>query len=253
MDRAQSEVLWDELQRMAHLGQLAGPLAHEFNNFLNLLVLNLAVLEKQVPRELRPDLVELRKQGAEFGKLVKQFQDLRRRSSTCCPPLEINPLLSEVAEHLVRQPTGAAGRALRLATSQSAPEVAEDMVTLVLELAPNLPSPPVSPLELQHLVAYLLKNAATAAKRPGGKVVLESSASEGSIHIKVADNGPRISLDTTGRLFEASAAVRKGTDNLELAACKSIAHRLNGTIKAENLDGGGLAVTVSFPVDQEPL
>src|SRR5437016_657244 len=46
------------LTRQANVGELMGPLSHEFNDFLNAAMLHMMVLELKVPQELRADLVE---------------------------------------------------------------------------------------------------------------------------------------------------------------------------------------------------
>lgn len=242
---APSAALLDELNRLANVGQLAGPLAHEFNNFLNLLLLNVAVLEKQIPERFRPDLVEVRRQGNEFARLVKEFQRLRHHRPGGFAPAELAPLVRAAVEGLIAPDgEGPQRAALRLGDGGEG-------VSLNLQMESGLPAVALSPAEFTHLVTYLVKNAAAAADRPGGKVGLRMSAADGTVHLRVEDNGPGVSPDLLGRLFEASTAGRPGTSGLELAACRSIARRLNGTIKAENLPGGGLAVAVSFPVNQE--
>ena len=54
VNTTRSSPLLEELQRLADLGEIAGPLAHEVNNFLNVLALNVAVLEQLLPEELPP-------------------------------------------------------------------------------------------------------------------------------------------------------------------------------------------------------
>ena len=48
---------------LADLGDLTGSLAHEFNNFLNVLLLQLTLLEMEIPARFHADLAELRRLG----------------------------------------------------------------------------------------------------------------------------------------------------------------------------------------------
>src|SRR5262245_1445318 len=50
------------LEWLATLGELAGPVVHEFNNFLNTVSLQLAILEREASPELLADLIEIRRQ-----------------------------------------------------------------------------------------------------------------------------------------------------------------------------------------------
>jgi signal transduction histidine kinase len=65
--------------------------------------------------------------------------------------------------------------------------------------------------------------------------------------LRVEDTGPHAAPDVLGRMFEPQTRGREGTDSLELAACNALARRQEGTVRAENLPGGGFAVVVEFP------
>ena len=54
--------------RLADLGELAGPLIHEVNNYLNNLTLHLALLQQQTPGGLTDDLQSLRRQAVRDGQ-----------------------------------------------------------------------------------------------------------------------------------------------------------------------------------------
>ena len=75
----------DELSgqlRMACMGELAGVVTHEFNNYLNALLLNLAVLEHGLPEDLREQLAGHRRQGKAMAAMIRLWQqDARRQRS----------------------------------------------------------------------------------------------------------------------------------------------------------------------------
>ena len=70
---------WEGQSWLANTGEMAGPLAHEFNNFLNVVLLHAALMEPELPEQLRSEWMELRRQAATMTALVKQFQQYRRR------------------------------------------------------------------------------------------------------------------------------------------------------------------------------
>src|SRR5262249_51317928 len=86
--------------RLAHVGELAGPLAHEFNNLLHVLLLQVAVLEQEVAEELRPELAEIRRQGASVAAVIKEFQHYRRRPQPSPPLLDWNRVVRDTLEVL---------------------------------------------------------------------------------------------------------------------------------------------------------
>ena len=70
------------LEHFAIIGELAGPLAHEITNFLNVILLQVSLLETILPEEQRADLLEIRRQGNRAAELVNRFQEQRRSRPT---------------------------------------------------------------------------------------------------------------------------------------------------------------------------
>src|SRR5437870_4622744 len=89
---------------LASTGELASPLAHEFNNFLNVVLLHVALLEAELPEKLRSELTELRRQAASMTSAVKQFQQYRRRRQSIQEPVEINQLVGDAVRALTAAP-----------------------------------------------------------------------------------------------------------------------------------------------------
>jgi signal transduction histidine kinase len=209
--------------RLADFGELAGPVAHELNNFLNLVLLHVAVLEPEVPPGLRHELAEIRRQGASAGALVKQLQQSPRRPPVW-QPVDLNRVVRQVV---------AAGR------------LAPGGAAVQLALAPVLPPVLGSVTDVERLVTFLLTNAAAAAA--GGSVHLRTEAAADKVVLRVEDTGPAVAAETLHRLFEPGHAGREGTSSLELAACERLARRLRGRIWGESRAEGGLVVTVELP------
>src|SRR5205085_2511236 len=90
-------------EELADLGELAGPLAHEFNNLLNNLVLHLAVLESDLPPQAAAELSEIRRQTVRVTRLVQQFQQLRRRRTDGGRPVDLGRLVQSAAAALARE------------------------------------------------------------------------------------------------------------------------------------------------------
>src|SRR5207253_44046 len=126
----------------ANAGELAGPLAHEFNNFLNIVLLHIALLEAEIPENLRGDLTELRRQGASMTSIVKQFQQYRRRQQSVQQPADVNRMVLAAARSLAGSPEDSdQGLVIRLPPIYKieSPGLRPAAVPLELLLAPNLP------------------------------------------------------------------------------------------------------------------
>src|SRR5262249_36413323 len=89
---------------LADLGELAGPVVHEFNNFLNATLLHLAVLEQDVPESLRGELAEINRQGKSIAALLKQWQQCRRHSQPAPHPVDLKRVVRAAVERLKHEP-----------------------------------------------------------------------------------------------------------------------------------------------------
>jgi len=212
--------------RLADLGELGSPLAHEFNNFLNTLVLQAAVLEQQLPENLRPELAKVRQQANRVAALVKQLQNYRRGLPPAPVPVDVNRIAA-AALQTVRQRVGEeAGK------------------HTVAALAPDLPAVECDELDLLRLCTFLIGNAVRAAA--GGRVVVRTESAGQHVRLIVEDAGPAVAPDALHDVFELGLKGRPGTESLELAACRSIARRLRGQVHAANRAAGGLTITVEL-------
>lgn len=103
---------------------------------------------------------------------------------------------------------------------------------------------------LERLIQNLIDNAIQYA----GKAELAVTRANGRARLIVADRGPGIPEDQLERMFEPferqepSRSRTTGGLGLGLAIARSIAVAHGGSIRAENRDGGGLAVTLEIPV-----
>jgi len=217
------------LSALAYLGELAGPVAHEFNNFLNVLLLHIAILEQEVPPALRPELEQITRQGKDVAGVIRQWQLYRRDRQATPHPIHWEQVLRRVVEEVI------AGGA-----------------TVRLHLSPEVPPILAAAHDLERLSRLLLGNAVAAAGPDGDPVHVYTGTAASNVLLTVRDAGPPIPLDALTEVFELTGPVREGTNRLELAACRSLARRLQGSVRAENLSQGGVAMIVSLPAAGTP-
>jgi signal transduction histidine kinase len=241
---------------LASTGELAGPLAHEFNNFLNIVLLHVALLEADIPEKLRADLTELHRQGTSMTSLVKQFQQYRRRQQPPPQSVDVNGVVQETARALAIAPTDAnQGLVIKLPLPnkiESSGLGQPDQAPLDLVLAPRLPAVLGSSADLRRLCSFLLTNAAAAAAPVGGKVMIQTEFQDNKVLLRIEDAGPSHSPESLSQIFEPGAAGRTGTNRLELAACETLVRRLQGKIRCANRPGGGLILIVELPPAPQP-
>jgi signal transduction histidine kinase len=213
----------EELSRLADLAELSRPVAHEFNNFLNALLLHLAALESELPKRLRSDLVELRAQGIKIGGMVKQFQQYRNREEAPSRPTDLNQAVNQVVEML-------------------GPRLPE----LTLSLAPELPLVSATYVALKQLCTWLLSNAAAALPPCGGHIWVKTLSANEYVQLRVEDTGSAIAAELLADVFNPLTTSREGTNPLELGACQALARRLHGKIECANRAEGGVAMILSL-------
>jgi len=249
------QVLQKELEGqswLANTGEMAGPLAHEFNNFLNIVLLHVALMEAQTPEKLRSELTELRRQAATVTSAVKQIQQYRRRRQSVQGLVEINELVSDTVRALTAAPSEPNEQLLiklppssRIETAGLGRPVA---VPLKVVLVANLPRVLGSAADLKRLCVFLLTNAAVAAGSIGGSVAIRTESSNGNVLLRVEDDGPSVPSELLPHFFEPSTVGRGGTNSLELAACETLVRRLQGKIRVESRGERGVVVIVELPI-----
>ena len=211
---------------MAEVGEASIPVAHDFNNYLNALLLHLSVLQLQLPEPMRQGLADLRRQALATAALTQELQHYRRRRQPVGAPVDLN-------------------QAVRAAAAAFEGEAVA--VPIRLDLAVGRPTAFGISAELKRLCVFLIRNAAGAAACNGGSVIVRTLREAEKSILRVEDSGPPISPEALPYLFEPAATGREGTSALELAACKTLARRLQGSIRAENQPERGAAVVVEWP------
>ena len=111
--------------------------------------------------------------------------------------------------------------------------------------------------KMQQIVLNLLTNAIKFTP-PGGRIVLESSAFEQTVHVRVRDTGRGIDSDQLARVFEPFVQIDPALTRtqagvgLGLAISRDLARGMGGDLTAVSTRGVGSEFTLSLPrVDRE--
>jgi len=222
---------------LADVAETAGPLTHEFNNFLNVLLLQISALAPALPEDVQAEMEQLRRQGRATAALIRSWQRYRQQGQPPGRPIDLAEVIREALEEL------------QLTQGLASPGLAtEASLTFVTRLSSGLPAVEACPHDLRRLLTFLLRNAVAALGVDEGVIEVETEASDGRVLLRVRDSGPAVSVEVLQALFEPHGAAREGTIALELAACASIARRYLGKLRGANSPGGGVAVELELPV-----
>ncbi len=221
-------------QRMQAMGQLAGGVAHAFNNALQTMGNALHLLRPLLPgdarvRELDTVIERTLDSASDIAGQLLAFARQRRLDARA-------QQLGKLVEHL--EPL------LRTALPED--------VTLELDLPLEQDDPVVevdSRLIEQVLLSLCLN--ASEATRGSGSVKVRITADFGAREavLEVLDDGPGIAPENRERIFEPFFTTdEEGHAGLGLAMAEGITAQLGGSIGAQNRPEGGAHFTVRFPL-----
>ncbi len=217
------------LAALADIGELAGSVTHEFSNFLNTLTLHLAVLEPLLTEPTaRSDVAEIRKQMHVANGVVREFQRRSGRQLANARSFDFNGMVTTIVNEFARA------------------EEIRSPVPFLTKLQAGLPEIESSPLEFERLCRFLLRNALAATVDTGAPVAVCTGCTQENLWLSVEGFGPTVSPEGLIRFFQASRQTDTEISSLELAACNSIVRRLNGSIRAENVEKR-VKITVVLP------
>ncbi len=249
LDVTESRSLEQQLrhsQKMEAMGQLAGGVAHDFNNILTAIVsFSEFVREALHPDEpAYKDIEEVLRASARAGALVRQLLAFSRRQDVEARPVDVARLAATMAP-MLRRLMGA--------------DVTLDFVP---DVGPHIAL--VDPGGLEQVIVNLVVNARDAMPR-GGSVRIEIhdvSFSEetatgrkrrlppGSyVQVCVSDTGEGIAADALDQIFEpffTTKAPGKGT-GLGLSTCYGIVRQAGGEIVVYSELGQGTTFSVYLP------
>jgi PAS domain S-box-containing protein len=229
-DRLQLEGELQQKRRMEALGRLAGGVAHDFNNLLTVMMGYADLVGTSLGPEhpLTAHVNGIRSSGRRAATLTEQLLTIGRRRMVEDTVFELNDALRGLGELLGR--------------------LIGDDVTLVTDLDPDAGRVRMALGQLEQVVLNLTINARSAMP-DGGRLTIQTSASDGHVRLIVADTGVGMDAATRDRCFDPFFTTRraqKGT-GLGLATVYSIVEEAGGAISVDSEPGMGATFTVSLP------
>jgi signal transduction histidine kinase len=236
---AQSEHRRAQTERLASLGQLAAGVAHEINNPLYAVSVNVDVLASEgvqcpglSPSETEAVFADVRLGIGRIGQIVRDLKDFSSGGTDQLQPCQVDDVV---------------GDALRLAAFKLG-----KMIEVRRSCEDNLPPVTVNRRKLSQVLLNLLVNSADAMQEAGTAkpwVLIAARRLDGQIQIAVQDNGPGISADVAAHLFEpfvTSKPIGKGT-GLGLALSREYVMSFGGKLELQP-SGAGARFSILLPL-----
>jgi PAS domain S-box-containing protein len=249
-ERKRLEEQLRQAQKLEAVGQLAGGVAHDFNNILAAIMMQLGLLQmdSKLEPKVRQALKDLEAGARRAASLTRQLLMFSRRSVMTVRPLDLN----ELVLHLIKMLTRLIGEQidLRFDRKSSLPLVEADagmieqvLVNLVVNARDAMPRGGRVTLVTEEVCFRAEDVSPTADRRPGRFVCLS-----------VSDTGSGMDPATLKRIFEpffTTKEVGKGS-GLGLATAHGIVAQHNGWIEVESNVGVGSTFRVFLPASSQP-
>ena len=235
----QRQAKLERMARINQLGEMAAGLAHEINQPLAALTYTLTgAIHRARDGNLNPAQTLEALQAAiahahRAAGIVSRVRDLAGRHERTQAPLQLNAVVSEMAE-LARSMTSRVG------------------ATLLTELEPRLPLVTADKVQIEQVLLNLIGNGLDAAVEAGGRdrrvLVQTARLDDGAIEVGVEDSGAGMPPERLTRIFEPFYTTKEGGMGLGLSICQTIVEEHGGRIRAENRPEGGARVSFTLPV-----
>ena len=237
--------------KMQAVGQLAGGVAHDFNNILTGIIGHCdLMLMRHTPGDSDyDDIQQIRINSNRAAGLTKQLLAFSRQQTLRPQILQLPDIVSEVSNLLQR--------------------LLDETVTLVIKHGRGLGTVRADPGQIEQVIVNLAVNARDAmAGRAGSTLTLQTFALTAAevrkmgsdimpvadyTALKVSDTGSGIPPEILGKIFEpffTTKEVGKGT-GLGLSTVYGIVKQSNGFIFAESEVGKGTSFVIYLPVNAE--
>ncbi len=233
LSAAQEKLLQSE--RLVALKEMAGGLAHDFNNVLGTIMGRVQLLlaqpvEERVARALR----QIEDSAEDAARTVARLQEFTRdRQEESFEPVDLASVAREAIE-----------------LTKPAWRDRIQSVGLPIELELDLkPTAPVlgSFSELVDVAANLIANAADAMPS-GGKIWVSTFQKEAGVYLTVRDNGAGMNDEVKSKIFFPffTTKGKRGT-GLGLSVAYGVVTRHRGEIAVQSEEGKGSLFTLRFP------
>ncbi len=236
-------------QKMDAIGRLAGGVAHDFNNQLQVVLMycDLARAELRADDPLVTHLSQIRTAAERSASLTGQLLAFSRKQTLEPTVLDLNRTVGTMDAMLRRL-------------------VGED-VEVATVLAPELGLVKADAGQLEHVFVNLVVNAREAMAK-GGRLTIETAnvelddsyvsnhpdLSPGSyVMVAVSDTGCGMDEVTTAKIFEPFFTTKENGTGLGLAMAHGIVHQSGGHVECSSRPGQGTRFTIFLPRHEDRL
>jgi signal transduction histidine kinase len=218
-------------ERLATLGQVAGGVAHELRNPLNVVKTSVYYLRnarQPTPEKREEHLQRIERHVDLADRVITALSNFAKMPTPVVTPVDIREALFDALEG---HPPSATVR-VKVEVDGSVPRVLAD------------------PDQLRIVLGNLIRNACDAMPN-GGELRLEARELVADIELAVADEGTGIAPDVLSRIMEPLYSTKARGLGLGLAITRSILEKHGGGLSVSSTVGKGTTFLVRLPASTE--
>ncbi|MHC2087841.1 ATP-binding protein [Methylobacterium sp. CM6244] len=223
------------------LGLLTNSVAHEFNNFLQILIGYIDGLKRRLGDREEPFIQRAVIRSTDAVEratiLTRQLLTFSRRIAPDVRPVDMNALITAFAARM--QATLPPG------------------VALTIRAAPDLPNGLTNPTQVDLALSHIVANACEAMPS-GGSIEIASFVvppsdpairrpGDGAVGLSVRDTGHGMTPEMAARALAPFITTREAGRGAGLAIVHGLVKRQNGTVSLDSKPGEGTTVRMIFP------
>jgi len=248
--RRKLEERLNQSQKLESLGKLAGGVAHDFNNMLQVILghVEMLLLDARDNSLDAEALREVRKAGQRAADLTRQLLAFARKQTIRPRPLDLNETVSDQLKMLRRLIGG--------------------NIDILWQPGTGLPHVKMDPAQITQIVTNLAVNARDAVSGNGSIIIgtsqkvisgtdrFDDNLSPGHYTVlSVRDNGCGMNKETLAHIFEpffTTKSMNKGT-GLGLSTVYGIVRQCNGYVNVTSEVGKGSTFRIYLPCCDEQV
>lgn len=223
-------------ERLATIGQVAGGVAHELRNPLNVVKTSVYyLLNARNPSQEKKEehLKRIERHVTLADGVITALSNFARMPVPNLLPTSIAECVRETLEF------------------NPPPE----SVRIQLDLPPDLPAVLADASQLRIVFANLVRNACEAMSQAGGQLVIRGQAADDAVDISVADTGTGIASEQLSQIMEPLYSTKARGLGLGLAIARAILEKNKGSLRVSSVLGKGSTFMVRLqaaPTDERP-
>jgi two-component system, cell cycle sensor histidine kinase and response regulator CckA len=229
-------------KRMESTGQLAGGVAHEFNNILTAILALSEFAVRGLPADApsRSDIDQIREQATKGARLVRHLLAFSRRQFLRTESTHLGPVLQELEPLLQR--------------------LISERIFIATDVAPGTPAVEIDRAQMELVLIELISNASDAMDAGGTltvdvrpiEIASHTSLPPGAyVQVTLQDTGPGVDPASRERVFEPFFTTKgEGHTGLGLAMVEGVILQHGGSIGMDSVPGEGTRVTLLLPASR---